>query len=68
MGCGSVQSCVLGSNGRVAKSTHSPNIVAEEDALVAEVQTAVGDHRMRPGRAVPVAGLLETAMLFVTIG
>src|SRR5271166_6283450 len=44
------------------------DIVAKDNALIAEVQAAVGDHRVRPRGAVAVVGLLESAVLLVTIG
>ena len=42
-------------------------VVAEKQILVAQVQFAVGDERVRPGWLLGAVGLLETAALDVML-
>src|SRR5262249_35946659 len=44
------------------------DVVAEQHALVAQVQPAVGDDRVWPGRPVAVVGLFEASALLVAVG
>ena len=43
------------------------DVVAEQDVLIAEVQLAVGDDRVRPGRQAGAVGLFETTPLDVLL-
>src|SRR5690606_10505995 len=43
----------------------APDVVTEQDVLIAQVEPAVSDHRMGPGPRLASLGLLETALLAI---